>query len=149
MQDALPYKSWNFFPTNSTVLNKSSSLTINQINYSKGNFKKTVTENAVIVFRRRGCCMSHVIKRLLQCLGANPVMYDIEEKYENEAIIELENIGKSVGGGGDRREDRSLSSPLPAVFIGGELFGGLDRIMEAHISGELCPVLKNAGALWL
>nr|XP_004248179.3 glutaredoxin-C9-like [Solanum lycopersicum] len=149
MQDALPYKSWNFFSTNSTVLNKSSSLKINQINYSKGNFKKMVTENAVIVFRRRGCCMSHVIKRLLQCLGANPVMYDIEEKYENEAITELEDIGKSIDGGGDRREDRSLSSPLPAVFIGGELFGGLDRIMEAHISGELCPVLKNAGALWL
>ncbi|XP_049370452.1 glutaredoxin-C9-like [Solanum verrucosum] len=148
MQDALPYKSWNFFPTNSTTLNKSSSLMINQINYSKGNFKKIVAENAVIVFRQRGCCMSHVIKRLLQCLGANPVMYDIEEKYENEAITELEDIGKIVGVG-DRREDRSVSSLLPAVFIGGELFGGLDRIMEAHISGELCPILKNAGALWL
>ncbi|WMV49023.1 hypothetical protein MTR67_042408 [Solanum verrucosum] len=121
---------------------------INQINYSKGNFKKIVTENAVIVFRQRGCCMSHVIKRLLHCLGANPVMYDIEEKYENEAITELEDIGKIVGVG-DRREDRSVSSLLPAVFIGGELFGGLDRIMEAHISGELCPILKNAGALWL
>ncbi|KAH0751559.1 hypothetical protein KY285_004707 [Solanum tuberosum] len=149
MQDALPYKSWNFFPTNSTTLNKSSSLMINQINCSKGNFKKMVTENAVIVFRLRGCCMSHVIKRLLQCLGANPVMYDIEEKYENEAITELEDIGKIVGGGDRRDGDRSLSSPLPAVFIGGELFGGLDRIMEAHISGELCPILKNAGALWL
>lgn len=145
MQEALPYKSLNFFPTNSTTLNKSSSL-INQINYSKGNLKKMVTENAVIVFRRRGCCMSHVIKHLLQCLGANPVMYDIEEKYENEAIVELEDIGKIVGRG-DRKDDRSL--PLPAMFIGGELFGGLDRIMAAHISGELCPVLKNAGALWL
>ncbi|KAG5579164.1 hypothetical protein H5410_049791 [Solanum commersonii] len=108
-----------------------------------------VTENAVIVFRRRGCCMSHVIKRLLQCLGANLVMYDIEEKYENEAITELEDIGKIVGGGDRKDGDRSLSLPLPAVFIGGELFGGLDRIMEAHISGELCPILKNAGALWL
>ncbi|XP_055808606.1 glutaredoxin-C9-like [Solanum dulcamara] len=149
MQEALPYKSWNFIPTNPTTLNKSSSL-INQINYSKGNFKKMVTENAVIVFRRRGCCMSHVIKCLLQCLGANPFMYDIEEKYENEAIVELEDIGKIVGRG-DREDDRSLSLPLPlpAVFIGGELFGGLDRIMAAHISGELCPVLKNAGALWL
>lgn len=144
MQEALPYKSWNFFPTNSTTLNKSSSL-MNQTNYSKGNFKKIITENAVIVFGRRGCCMSHVVQRLLQCLGANPVIYEIEEKYENEAIKELEDIGKIVGG--DRKDDRSL--PLPAVFIGGELFGGLDRIMAAHISGELCPVLKNAGALWL
>jgi glutaredoxin-related protein len=35
------------------------------------------------------------------------------------------------------------------VFIGGNLFGGLDRIMATHISGELVPILKQARALWL
>jgi hypothetical protein len=29
------------------------------------------------------------------------------------------------------------------------LFGGLDKLMAAHISGELVPILKEAGALWL
>ncbi|CAN4087253.1 unnamed protein product [Withania somnifera] len=143
MQQALPYKTWNFFPTNPTTPN----------NNPKGYFKNMVIENTVVVFRRRGCCMSHVIKHLLQCLGANPVMYDIEEKNENEAVNELKDIGKNIScdrkndRSCDRKDDRSLT--LPAVFIGGELFGGLDRIMAAHISGELCPVLKKAGALWL
>uniref|UniRef100_R7WDJ7 Monothiol glutaredoxin-S5 n=1 Tax=Aegilops tauschii TaxID=37682 RepID=R7WDJ7_AEGTA len=38
---------------------------------------------------------------------------------------------------------------LPAVFVGGRLLGGLDRLMAVHISGELVPILKDAGALWL
>ncbi|OIS97320.1 PREDICTED: glutaredoxin-C9-like [Nicotiana attenuata] len=138
MQEALPYKSWQHFPTDFRTLNKSSSL-LNQ--ESKGDVKNMIKENAVIVFGRRGCCMSHVIQRLLHFLGVNPVIYDIEEKYENEVVVELEDIG------GVDRKDGGLQ--LPAVFIGGELFGGLDRIMAAHISGELTPVLKQAGALWL
>ncbi|KAK1677119.1 hypothetical protein QYE76_037967 [Lolium multiflorum] len=36
-----------------------------------------------------------------------------------------------------------------AVFIEGKLVGGLDRLMAKHIAGELVPVLKQAGALWL
>jgi hypothetical protein len=36
---------------------------------------------------------------------------------------------------------------FPAVFIGGRLVGGLDRLMAMHIAGELVPVLKQAGAL--
>ena len=38
---------------------------------------------------------------------------------------------------------------LPAVFVGGRLLGELDRLMAVHISGELVPILKDAGALWL
>ncbi|KAJ8532133.1 hypothetical protein K7X08_012056 [Anisodus acutangulus] len=94
---------------------------------------------------RRGCCMSHVVKRLLQCLGANPAIYEIEEEDENEVVDELENI---VAGGGDGQKEAGKLQ-FPAVFVGGELFGGLDRIMSAHITGELTPVLKKAGALWL
>jgi hypothetical protein len=29
------------------------------------------------------------------------------------------------------------------------LFGGLERVMATHITGELVPILKDAGALWL
>ncbi|XBH78156.1 hypothetical protein VPH35_104496 [Triticum aestivum] len=38
---------------------------------------------------------------------------------------------------------------LPAVFVGGRILGGLDWLMAVHISGELVPILKDAGALWL
>ncbi|KAK4342310.1 hypothetical protein RND71_038126 [Anisodus tanguticus] len=111
---------------------------------SKDLLKNVVKDNAVIIMGRRGCCMSHVVKRLLQCLGANPAIYEIEEEDENEVVDELENI---VAGGGGQKEPGKLQ--FPAVFVGGELFGGLDRIMAAHITGELTPVLKKAGALWL
>lgn len=86
--------------------------------------------------------MLHVVRRLLQVLGVNPVVSEIDEEVEKEVIEELE----SISGAGDRTETRLQ---FPAVFIGGRLFGGLDRIMAAHISGELTPVLKQAGALWL
>lgn len=99
-----------------------------------------VSENAVIVIARRGCCMSHVVKLLLLGLGVNPAVYEVDEKDEDGVVKQLELIshGKNHG-----------LVQFPAVFIGGSLFGGLERIMATHISGELVPILKEAGALWL
>lgn len=102
--------------------------------------RSLVSENAVIVFGRRGCCMSHVVKRLLLGLGVNPAVYEVDEKDDVRVVEELELIGN----GKDR-----VKVQFPAVFIGGSLFGGLDRLMATHISGELVPILKQAGALWL
>ena len=87
--------------------------------------------------------MSHVVKRLLLGLGVNPAVYEVEEKDEEGVARELEAIGGGVGDGDNNKVQ------FPAVFIGGKLFGGLDRIMATHISGELVPILKQAGALWL
>ncbi|KAH6795516.1 hypothetical protein C2S51_036502 [Perilla frutescens var. frutescens] len=98
--------------------------------------RKMVEENAVIVFSRKGCCMSHVVKRLLQGLGANPAVYEVEESFEDDVV-------RDCAGGKD------AAVQLPMVFIGGRCFGGLDRIMATHITGELTPLLKQAGALWL
>ncbi|PPD75068.1 hypothetical protein GOBAR_DD28001 [Gossypium barbadense] len=86
-------------------------------NGSESSIRKLVEENAVVVFGRRGCCMCHVVMRLLLGHGANPVVCEVEEGKEEAAI--------------------------------GKMFGGLDRVMSTHISGELVPVLKDAGALWL
>ncbi|KAF7140997.1 hypothetical protein RHSIM_Rhsim06G0136100 [Rhododendron simsii] len=163
MQEALPYKTWQPIPhqtflTRSPKPNpipvdaKSVTKPLN-LNGSVGSatnkspiadVRNMVSENAVIVFGKRGCCMSHVVKRLLQGLGVNPVVFEIEESDENGVVDELEAV---IGGGGDEEGGRRLQ--FPAVFIGGELFGGLDRIMATHITGELIPVLKKAGALWL
>lgn len=87
--------------------------------------------------------MSHVVKRLLQGLGVNPVVFEIDETDETGVVGQLEKVVGDDGELGGRRLQ------FPAVFIGGELFGGLDRIMATHITGELIPVLKKAGALWL
>lgn len=97
--------------------------------------KSLAAENAVLVVARRGCCMCHVVKRLLQGLGANPLVYEVEE--------ETEVVGAAEGGSAD------AALQFPAVFIGGKMVGGLEWLMGAHISGELVPVLKEAGALWL
>ncbi|XP_020224364.1 glutaredoxin-C9 [Cajanus cajan] len=168
MQQAIPYGSWqplitphptthhftitphslttthihNTFNTHNST-NSANNSNKNDDNRSNKNMvlklNNMVLENAVIVFARRGCCMSHVVKRLLLGLGVNPAMHEIEERDEVGVVRELEEI---VGANNGKLQ-------FPAVFIGGKLFGGLDRVMATHISGELVPVLKEAGALWL
>ncbi|XP_062217271.1 monothiol glutaredoxin-S5-like [Phragmites australis] len=92
---------------------------------------RAVAESSVLVVGRRGCCLSHVVKRLLQGLGVNPVVHEVADEAVLVGVVPAE------------------ATALPAVFVGGKLLGGLDRLMAVHISGELVPILKKAGALWL
>ncbi|KAK4769817.1 hypothetical protein SAY87_030349 [Trapa incisa] len=141
MQQAISYKSWpqihtiNRSPATRAPLEGGEEIV-------KGSVEEAVKDNAVIVFGRSGCCMSHVVKRLLLGLGVNPTVYEVEEAEEAQMVVELQGINSS-GGEGNR------GVQFPSVFIGGRLFGGLDRIMATHITGELVPILKEAGALWL
>ncbi|KAG9447781.1 hypothetical protein H6P81_013909 [Aristolochia fimbriata] len=93
--------------------------------------RNLASENAVVVVGRRGCCMCHVVKRLLLGLGVNPLVHEVEDE---RAVFEISG---------------NQNLQFPAVFIGGKLVGGLEWLMAAHISGELVPILKKAGALWL
>ncbi|XP_078431521.1 thioredoxin superfamily protein [Wolffia australiana] len=96
--------------------------------------KSLVEENPVLILSRAGCCMCHAVKRLLQGLGVNPVVCELADARDAAALM------------------AELAAPppqLPAVFIGGRFVGGLDRLMAVHISGDLVPSLKAAGALWL
>ncbi|XP_009352842.2 glutaredoxin-C9-like [Pyrus x bretschneideri] len=102
--------------------------------------QKLVSENAVTVVGRRGCCMCHVVKRLLLGHGVNPTVFEVDEDDETGVVIELRKLT------GEGQEDWQQ---FPVVFVGGKLFGGLERVMATHITGELVPVLKQAGALWL
>ncbi|KAF8675769.1 hypothetical protein HU200_047254 [Digitaria exilis] len=102
----------------------------------KAEVERAVAESPVLVVGRRGCCLSHVVKRLLQGLGVNPAVHEVAD----EAAL----AGVVPGGGAE-----AAAAALPAVFVGGKLLGGLDRLMAVHISGELVPILKKAGALWL
>ncbi|GAV75954.1 Glutaredoxin domain-containing protein [Cephalotus follicularis] len=140
MQQAIPYKSWQPLLTHTSLGENKTILTKGVVNKSTS-MRDMVSENAVIVFARRGCCMSHVVKLLLLGLGVNPAVCEIDEEDEVGVLDELETINK--GDGSDKKVQ------FPSVFIGGSLFGGLDRVMATHISGELIPVLKDAGALWL
>lgn len=140
MQQAISYKSWPPIHTiNRPPIARTGQAPRGE-EIVKGSVEDAVKGNAVIVFGRSGCCMSHVVKRLLLGLGVNPAVYEVEEADEGRMVEELQRIS----GGSDGRRVQ-----FPAVFIGGRLFGGLDRVMATHISGELVPILKEAGALWL
>lgn len=99
--------------------------------------EKLVEENAVVVFSESGCCMCHVVKRLFCSLGVGPTVYELDEQSGGadmeKALMRLE--GKTTA--------------VPTVFVGGKLLGGLDTVMASHLSGNLVPRLKEAGALWL
>ena len=97
--------------------------------------------NAVVVFSASGCCMCHVVKRLLLGLGVGPTVYELDQM---------------AGTGGGREIQAALAQllppgqpPVPVVFVGGRLLGGVEKVMACHINGTLVPLLKQAGALWL
>ncbi|KAL5998829.1 hypothetical protein ACLOJK_009777 [Asimina triloba] len=147
MQQAIPYRTW-LVPTKSRIS------TLSTLDKMDGGdegastpserLRNHISENAVLVVGRRGCCMCHVVNRLLQGLGVNPVVYEVEEEREVSVIEELAGVSA-------KDDDTSTGQRLqfPAVFIGGKFVGGLDRLMAVHISGDLVPILKQAGALWL
>ncbi|KAE8716198.1 Monothiol glutaredoxin-S3 [Hibiscus syriacus] len=154
MQQAIPYKSWPLPCMDTASRCAASTATGHSDNDDNNNnlaarpsskeMLDIVSENAVIVFSRKGCCMSHVVRRLLLALGVNPAVFEIDETDESGVVNEL---GMVFDQGKHGKEGQTVQ--FPAVFIGGRLFGGLDRVMATHISGELVPVLKDAGALWL
>ncbi|XP_010260343.1 PREDICTED: glutaredoxin-C9-like [Nelumbo nucifera] len=144
MQQALPYRAWLPVGASGSAIGRASpAVHMEEASSSLAgkSVKGMVSENAVIVFGKRGCCMCHVMKRLLLGLGVNPAVCEVDEADEVRVVEELATVG-------DGNKDHGRPQ-FPAVFIGGRLFGGLDRLMGAHISGDLIPVLKQAGALWL
>lgn len=94
--------------------------------------------NAVVVFSASGCCMCHVVKRLLLGLGVGPAVYELDQLAAaadiQAALSQLLPPGQP---------------PVPVVFVGGRLLGGVEKVMACHINGTLVPLLKQAGALWL
>ncbi|XP_042033163.1 glutaredoxin-C9-like [Salvia splendens] len=99
--------------------------------------KIMVEESPLVVVARRGCCMSFVVRRLLQSVGANPDVCEVEERHVDELA---RHLGESGGG---------VLMQFPAVFVGGRWFGGIERVIATLIREELRPLLKQAGGLWL
>lgn len=91
--------------------------------------------------------MCHVMKRLFLTLGVNPAVYEVDESEESELMRQLMSVVDLNQKSPNEGEDEMMM--LPCVFVGGELFRGLERVVASHISGELVPALKRAGALWL
>ncbi|XP_074569507.1 glutaredoxin-C9-like [Curcuma longa] len=148
MQEAIPYLSARPFFSKSGRRRRGAFDCAGRIGAdgdAAGRMRVVVAENPAVVLGRRGCCMCHVASRLLLGLGVNPVVCEFGEEAAEEAAALVEGTAEIEVAGGDLR--RPLI--LPAVFVGGRLLGGLDRLLAVHITGELVPILKEAGALWL
>ncbi|RRT51641.1 hypothetical protein B296_00021428 [Ensete ventricosum] len=117
--------------------------------------------NAVVVFSVSGCCMCHVVKHLLLGLGVGPTVYELDQLgkggREIQAVLSHLLSAASPSVSAVLSPLLSAASPsvsvsaaaVPAVFIGGQLLGGVEKVMSCHINGSLVPLLKQAGALWL
>ncbi|KAL5654088.1 hypothetical protein ACJX0J_033407, partial [Zea mays] len=91
---------------------------------------RLVRESPVVIFARRGCCMAHVMRRLLAAVGAHATVIELGSAEEEE-----EELAAAEGGG------------VPALFVGGDPVGGLEGLMRLHLSGRLVPRLRELGAL--
>uniref|UniRef100_A0ACD6AVH7 Uncharacterized protein n=1 Tax=Avena sativa TaxID=4498 RepID=A0ACD6AVH7_AVESA len=98
---------------------------------------KLAGQRAMVIFSMSSCCMCHTVMRLFRELGVNPTVVELDEdpsgKEMEKALARL--LGRNPA--------------VPAVFIGGRLVGSTDKIMSLHLSGNLVPLLRNAGALWV
>lgn len=137
MQQAIPYKTWSPIMSNGQINGVSVIDRPTDSGDASERLRSLVSETAVLVLGQRGCFMCHVVNRLLLGHGVKPVVYEVEDGEEESGLKEIVGLG----------HDQRLQ--FPAVFIGGRLVGGLDQLMAVHISGDLVPILKEAGALWL
>ncbi|EES02308.1 hypothetical protein BDA96_03G035200 [Sorghum bicolor] len=92
---------------------------------------RLVRESPVVIFARPGCCMAHVMKRLLQAVGAHATVIELDA-----GAAEEEELAAGAEGAG-----------VPALFVGGDPVGGLEGLMALHLSGRLEPRLRELGAL--
>ncbi|MCD7450239.1 GLutaRedoXin [Datura stramonium] len=76
-------------------------------------------------------------------LGVNPKVFEIEEAKTDATLEELSKIKSRCGegGGGPKK--------LPVVYLGGELLGGVEKVVEMHNRNELIVRLKEVEALCL
>uniref|UniRef100_A0A0E0KZI6 Glutaredoxin domain-containing protein n=1 Tax=Oryza punctata TaxID=4537 RepID=A0A0E0KZI6_ORYPU len=86
---------------------------------------RLVRESPVVIFARRGCCMCHVMRRLLAAVGAHATVIELDEAAEEAAA------------------SAAAAAAVPALFVGGAPVGGLDGLMGLHLSGRLVPRLRE------
>jgi len=96
------------------------------------------SERAVVVFTLSSCCMCHTVTQLMADLSVNALVHELDRDPRGKDMERA--LLKMLGGRGPA---------VPAVFIGGKLVGGTNRVLSLHLASELVPMLKSAGALWL
>ncbi|ERN16925.1 hypothetical protein AMTR_s00057p00180300 [Amborella trichopoda] len=99
--------------------------------------KRMASQNAVVVFSKTTCSMSHAIQSFFHELGVHVTVHEVDELPNGREIERA--LAKLV----------SRGPSIPATFIGQDFVGPTDKVMSLHLSGKLVPMLRKAGALWV
>ncbi|KAL6842053.1 hypothetical protein ACP4OV_028032 [Aristida adscensionis] len=99
---------------------------------------KIASERPVVVFTVSSCCMCHTVTRLMTDLGVNALVHELDSDPRGKDMERA--LLKALGGRGPA---------VPALFVGGKLVGGTNRVMSLHLAGELVPMIMSAGGLWV
>nr|CAD1834329.1 unnamed protein product [Ananas comosus var. bracteatus] len=73
--------------------------------------RRVVAESPVVVVGRRGCCLGHVVKRLLQGLGVNPTVCELADS--------AAAAGAGAGCGGTAVDDAAILEEFTGIGGGG------------------------------
>ncbi|VAH84558.1 unnamed protein product [Triticum turgidum subsp. durum] len=99
--------------------------------------RRLASQRVVVIFGTSNCCMCHVVKTLFTEMGVSWTVHEPDKDPRGK------DVERALAGMVGR------SPPVPAVFIGGALVGPTDKVMALHLGGQLVPLLRQAGALWL
>ncbi|XP_016558346.1 glutaredoxin-like [Capsicum annuum] len=91
----------------------------------------SIGENAVLIVATLNCGKSNWLKFLMQRWGV--IHYKFIEVEKVEATSMLVDLW-------------IRPKELPAVYIGGKLFGGLDEVLASRFHGKIIAKLTEAGA---
>ena len=108
---------------------------------------RLASERAVVVFTASNCSMCDVVTSLLGSLGVNAAVHELDRDPRGREMEQ--ELARRLGAGAAGAVRGGVTPTVPAVFVGGDLVGGTNRVMALHLAGELVPMLRNAGALWL
>ncbi|OVA15030.1 Glutaredoxin [Macleaya cordata] len=95
---------------------------------------RIVSEKGVVIFTKSSCCMCYAVKILFHELGVNPKIHELDHDPQGRDIEKaLIRLG--------------CNTPVPAVFIGGNLIGSTNEVMSLHLGGSLVPLIKPYRAI--
>ncbi|XP_043708521.1 monothiol glutaredoxin-S2-like [Telopea speciosissima] len=93
-------------------------------------------QKPVVIFSKSSCCMSHTLKTLICNYGASPLVHELDEDPNGR---ELERSLMRLG----------CNPVVPVVFIGVQLVGGANEVMERQMNGTLKSTLIRPNAIWV
>ncbi|KAF4351773.1 hypothetical protein CsatB_018032 [Cannabis sativa] len=96
--------------------------------------KEIVSSHPVVVFSKTYCGYCERVKQLLTQVGASYKVFELDEESDGSDIQAA--LAEWTG----RRT-------VPNVFIGGKNVGGCDSVLEKHQTGQLVPLLTEAGSI--